>query len=213
MTIEKKANFSSDDVEVLESEQCYSGFLSIKRLSLKHRLYGGGWSPVLARELMCREPGVGVLLYDPALDKVLLVEQFRVGCLNDADSPWTIELVAGIVDTDESVCEIAVRECKEEANVIVSQLLPICEYYNSPGGSTEKLSVFCAKVSVADHENLPQSQKVFGLVEEGEDIRSIVMSRVEAEQAVCSGLINNAMSIIAIQWLTLNLERVKKAFE
>lgn len=201
--MKKNQIFSIKDVEILDNKSCYEGFLSISSLHLKHRLFEGGWSNVFSREIMLRAPGVGVLLYDPDLDKVLLVEQFRAGCLDNAGGPWVLELVAGIIDKDESTEEVAVREAREEAQVSIERLIPVCEYYSSPGGSNEKLSIYCARVDASAEPG------VFGVKEENEDIRSVILTREDAQTAVETGVINNAMAIIAIQWLTLNLEYVK----
>ena len=202
--MKKKQIFSIQDVEILDNKTCYSGFLSIDRLKLRHRLFEGGWSGEFSRELMRRAPGVGVLLYDPDLDKVILVEQFRVGCLDNEAGPWVLELVAGIVEDQESVTDVAIREAREEANLEIGAVIPVSEYYNSPGGSNEKLSVFCARADAAKAEG------VFGLKDESEDIRTVVLTRKEAEEAVRTGRINNAMCIIAIQWLSLNLTEVRE---
>ena len=196
--------FDRQDVKVLGSESCHSGFLDVKRYTLRHRLYRGGWSDTLHRELMERAPGVGVLLYDPERDKVVLVEQFRAGCLENPRGPWVQELVAGIIEDGETPADVAIREAREEANQSIERLLPVCEYYNSPGGSSEKHYLFCAGV------NAELAEGVFGLEEEQEDIRTVIMDRSEAEQRIAAGRINNAMSIIALQWLTLNLTRVRK---
>ena len=199
----KTAGFSANDVKVLDKAICHQGFLRVCRYTLQHRLYEGGWSEAFTREIMERAPGVGVLLYDPDLDKVLMVEQFRAGCLENRNGPWVLELVAGIVDRNEQPEAVAIREAMEEANQPLHQLLPVSEYYNSPGGSSEKLYIFCARVDTS------QAEGVFGLRHEHEDIRTVVLSRCEAEQKVRNGEINNAMSIIALQWLTMNLEEVK----
>lgn len=205
MTDESKPAFGLADVELLERQSCYEGFLRIDRLTLKCRRYEGGWSRVFQRELMLRHRGVGVLLYDPDADAVLLVEQFRVGCLDDGQNgPWALELVAGMIDTDESELEVARREVEEEAGLSVSQLIPVCHYYNSPGGSNERLAVYCSRFDASSYQG-----GLHGLIDENEDIRTVTMSRSDALAAVASGRINNAMSIIALQWLELNLFRVK----
>ena len=196
--------FRLSDVELLERKSCYEGFLRIDRLTLKCRRYEGGWSREFHREILLRLPGVGVLLYDPVQDVVLLVEQFRVGCLDDeVNGPWALELVAGMLDSDEAAATVAVREAQEEAGVAIGGLIRICEYYNSPGGSNERLTVYCARFDA----NMPDG--IFGLPEENENIRTVKMSRTHALAAIDSGRINNAMSIIALQWLQLNLDRVK----
>ncbi len=203
-------NFGLNDVKILAKAVCHDGFLKVDRLQLKCRLFEGGWSREFMREVLRREPGVGVLLYDPHLDKVLMVEQFRVGCLDDkTNGPWALELVAGLLEADETAEDVARREADEEAGVTVGRLLPICEYYNSPGGSSEKLTVFCAGFDANHYKN--QAGGVFGVETEAENIRTAILDRVEALDAVAKGRINNAMSIIALQWLQLNLADVRKA--
>jgi len=204
----KSENITTDlsikDVEILDNTECYKGFMKVARIVLRHRLYEGGWSARIHREVTRRTPGVGVLLYDPDLDKVLMVEQFRVGCLEDSTSPWKLELVAGLMDTDEPAEQVAIREAREEADTDIVDLIPVCEYYNSPGSSNEKLQIFCARF-----DSQQTQSGVFGLDKEHEDIRTVIVPRDQAELAVRNGTINNAMSIIALQWLSLNLDRVK----
>ncbi len=208
MNNELEPGFKLSDVDLIDRQSCHRGFLQIDKLTLKCRRYEGGWSRVFHRELMLRHPGVGVLLYDPVADKVLLVEQFRAGCLDDShNGPWALELVAGILDSGESAAEVAIREANEEAGIKISHLLPVCDYYNSPGGSNEHLTIYCAGFDSGT------SGGIFGLVDENEDIRTVIISRTAALAAIVSGRINNAMSIIALQWLELNLQRVRSELQ
>lgn len=201
-------SFGLNDVEILDRVSLHDGFLKVERLHLKCRLFQGGWSGEFTREVLRRERGVGVLLYDPHLDKVLMVEQFRVGCMEDSDNgPWALELVAGLLEAGETPEDVARREVDEEAGVTIGKLLRICEYYNSPGGSNEKLSVFCAAFDARN------AGGIFGVDSEAENIRSVILERTEAQAAVASGKINNAMSIIALQWLQLNLAAVKEGLK
>ena len=196
--------FSQEDVKILSEETCHSGFLQIKQFKIQCRLYQGGWSETFSRELLQRTPGVGILLYDPKLDKLLMVEQFRVGCLLDQQNgPWALELVAGLIEEGESSRDVARREAQEEAGISINELIPICKYFNSPGGSSEKLSIFCALLDLSSVE-----EGIFGLESESENIRSIILDRESAQTAVRNGEINNAMSIIAIQWLELNINKL-----
>jgi ADP-ribose pyrophosphatase len=206
MSREAPTKFGHEDVQILGCSVCHDGFLKIDLLRLKCRLFEGGWSREFTREVLRREPGIGVLLYDRHLDKVLMVEQFRVGCLDDhSNGPWALELVAGLLEEGETPAGVARREVAEEAGVTISKVLPVCEYYNSPGGSSEKLTVFCAGFDATS------TGGIFGVETEAENIRTVILDRAEALQAVASGRINNAMSIIALQWLQLNLEWVKAA--
>ncbi|MFZ8928044.1 MAG: ADP-ribose diphosphatase [Gammaproteobacteria bacterium] len=158
---------------------------------------------------MFNKPEVCVLLCDPDLDKVLMVEPFRAGCLDDENEPWKLELIAGPVDNEtqvESVEFVAIRQTKGGAGIKIDRLLLVCEYYNSPGSSNEKLNIFCARIDVA---KASEYQAIFGLNDEHEDIRPVIIDRLVAELGVKEALINNAMSIISIQWPSLNLELVR----
>jgi ADP-ribose pyrophosphatase len=204
MTAGVQKGFSRQDVEIIGRELLHDGFLKIEKFRVKCRLFEGGWSSEFFREVLHREQGIGVLLYDPLLDQVLLVEQFRIGCLEDHNNgPWALELVAGLLEPGEDPESVARREVEEESGVTINGLLPIVEYYNSPGGSSEKLSVFCARFD-ARHAG-----GIFGLASEAENIRTVIMAREAAVDAIGAGRINNAMSIIALQWLQLNLPRVR----
>ncbi|WP_369601103.1 ADP-ribose diphosphatase [Hahella sp. SMD15-11] len=198
--------FTHDDVEILKREPLSDGFLKVYRYHLRHRLFRGGWSPVLTREVVVRHGASCLLPYDPVRDEVVLVEQFRVGALTSPRSPWLLELVAGIHDDGTSAEEVARREAEEEAGLTVTDILPICEFQASPGGLAEHVYLYCGRVDTS------AAGGIHGLAEEGEDIRVHVMSREEAWRRLQAGELDNAPVIIAIQWLMLNLERVRKAW-
>lgn len=119
-------------VEILENSEVYSGFLSILKIKLRHRLYSGAMSPDITRELLERGQAVGVLLYDPAADALVLIEQFRVGALDDPDSAWLLEIVAGVVEEGETLEDVAKRESLEEAGCEPCELHYIGRYYLTP---------------------------------------------------------------------------------
>ena len=191
------------DVEVLQRETCFKGFYRLDRLHLRHRQFAGGMGPQLSRELFVRHDAVCVLPYDPQRDSVVLIEQFRVGAMEKSANPWLLELVAGLIDKDEQPEEVAHREAEEEANLKLGALWPITQYYPSPGGSNERVYLYLGR---CDSEG---AGGVYGLPEEGEDIRVHVWPLEDALQAVKDGRIDNAASIIALQWLALNRAEVR----
>ena len=184
-----------DDVEILNRERLYDGFLAVDRFFLKHSLFEGGVSQEISRELLIRKDAVAVLLHDPQMNSVVLVEQFRVGALEDKKTPWMLELVAGLMDTDETPEEIARRECLEEAGCEITSLKQIYEFYLSPGACNEKLYLFYAEV---DSRGLGG---IHGLASENEDIKVHVLSCEIAFGLLKTGQMNNAIGIIALQWL------------
>jgi ADP-ribose pyrophosphatase len=196
--------FTLSDVEIISRECLYKGYFSADKLQLRHKLYEGGWSKPLSRELFLRGHAVGILLYDIARDAVCMVEQFRVGAIESEQSPWLLELVAGVIDTDETPQAVAIREAWEEAHCTITEVIPMLKYWPSVGACTETMELFCGlfdSVGVGG---------VHGLAEEGEDIRVVVISREEAYKYVKEGIINNAASIIALQWLELNKDELRK---
>ncbi|MFA5679013.1 MAG: NUDIX domain-containing protein [Pseudomonas sp.] len=192
------SDFNQQDVQILRREPGFRGFYQLDVLTLRHRLFAGGWGPELRRELFVRPDAVCVLPYDPWQDAVVLVEQMRVGALDKRTSPWMLELVAGLFDAGESPEEVAHREAQEEAGLRLLQLTPIMRYFPSPGGSNEHVHLYCATVDSRGVGGL------HGLAEEGEDIRVHTLSREAAMQAMARGEIDNAASIIALQWLQLH---------
>lgn len=198
--------FTRDDADIISTEVCYKGFLRLEKLSLRHRLFAGGWSDAVQRELLVKEAAVGILLYDPRRDEVVLVRQFRVGAMSTCDSPWLLELVAGMVEPGEDTRQVAIRESQEEANCLPVNLIKICTYLNSPGTSNEELTLYCGQIDARHAGGL------HGCPEENEDIEVVVLPLSDVIQGVIDGNINNAMSIIAIQWLQLNKASVQKAW-
>ncbi|MNZ93091.1 ADP-ribose pyrophosphatase [compost metagenome] len=192
-----------DAVEIIQRETCFQGFYKLDRLQLRHRLFAGGMGPELNRELFVRHDAVCVLPYDPQRDCVVLIEQFRVGAMDKNGNPWLLELVAGLIDKDEQPEEVARREAVEEADLNLGALWPITTYFPSPGGSDERVYLYVGR---CDSQG---AGGVHGLAEEGEDIRVHVWPLEDALQAVRDGRINNAASIIALQWLALNRAEVR----
>lgn len=199
--------FGSRDYSIERRETLFSGFFRVVKYYLRHRKFGGGWTPLLQRELFQRGDAVGVLLYDPYNHVVGLVEQFRVGALNEPHGPWQFELVAGMVEMGETPEQVAVRELWEEAGVEVEKLLPICDYLVSAGGTDEKMHLFCGLCDLQGKGGL------FGLKDESEDIQFHVWSYHEAVQAHQSGRLNSAVATIGMLWLQLNYGRLGKQVE
>jgi ADP-ribose pyrophosphatase len=195
-----------DDVDVLDRTVPHAGFLTVQRYRLRHRLFGGGWTPPLEREVCLRGSAAGVLPYDPERDALVLVEQFRMGPYAAGEAPWMIEIVAGFIEDGETPEAVAARECVEECGCTVGALLPITRYFPSPGGLAERVHLFCGKVDSR------QAARVGGLVHDSEDIRVQVVPWRVARGQIARGGYANAATVIALQWLALNRRRVRRAW-
>ena len=211
MTIQSHPPLTPDDVEVVERTTPFQGYFRLDHYRLKHRLFEGGWSGEMSREVFERGHAVCVLPYDPDRDEVVFIEQFRPGAyaalasewFDDGASPWLVECVAGIIEKGETPDEVARREMIEETGLEVSQLTRVFHYLVSPGGSTESVFLYCGRVDAAD------AGGVYGMTEEHENIRVFSVSAEEAFAMMDQGRINNAMTLIGLQWLKANRDRVQ----
>jgi ADP-ribose pyrophosphatase len=185
-------------VVVLEQTVAYDGHFKIIRYRLRHRLFAGGMSPALTREVFERGHAVAVLPFDPARDQVVLIEQFRAGAFGVVDDPWLLEPVAGIIERGESAPEVAKREAAEEAGLELLDLVPACTYFTSPGGSTETCRVFIGLVDAQ------RAGGIHGLVDEGEDIKVRVVEFDRALEELGGDRVHAATTLIALQWLALH---------
>lgn len=196
--------FSKDDVEIIARETRYKGFFSIIAYRFRHRLFNGEMSGEVVREVFERGHAAVLLPYDPKRDEVVLIEQIRIPALDSSDTPWLLEMVAGIIEEGETVEDVARREALEEANIVVKRCKPAVNYLASPGGTSERLSIMVGEVDATTAEG------IHGLEAENEDIRVHVVSREQAYRWVEEGAIDNAASVIALQWLQLHHESLRK---
>ncbi|ATC58398.1 ADP-ribose diphosphatase [Vibrio anguillarum] len=194
--------FTPQDVDVISKETLFQGFFRMVKYRFKHKLFEGGWSEVIEREMFERGHAAAMLPYDPARDEVVIIEQIRVGALEHAH-PWQLEIVAGVIDPNETSEQVIRREAMEEAGIEVNRIEKISSYYPSSGGCSELLDVFVGEIDAT------QAKGVHGLDYEGEDIKVHVMSREEAYRLVKNGQIENGASIIALQWLELNYQQLQ----
>lgn len=195
---------SGKQFEVLARETVYRGFFSLEQYTLKHTLYNGGWSQPLIRELFRRNNCVAVLLYDPERDEVVLIEQFRMGAVLQTHRAWLLEIVAGAIEDGETAEQVAYREAEEEAGCQITELMEIMQFYTTPGGSSERITLFCGRV------NSSEIGGVHGLDEEGEDIHVTAVKFDEVFRMLEDGRIESGIPIIAIQWLAIHRAGLRK---
>lgn len=198
--------FTQKDIEILKNETIYQGFFKLNKVQFKHKLFAGGWSGTVTRELLVKGAASAMVAYDPVLDNVVLVEQVRIGAYDptSTQSPWLLELIAGMVEEGETLESVALRESEEEAGAKISHMQHCLSVWDSPGGVLERIHVFVGKVDSTTVGGL------HGLVEENEDIRVHVVSRETAYQWLCEGKIDNGIAVIGLQWLELNYRKLKE---
>ncbi|ODN42341.1 NUDIX domain-containing protein [Piscirickettsia litoralis] len=194
----KHVTFLNKDAQILKEKELYTGFLPIKKYHIRHKTFDGSTLNSVEREVMTRRDAVAAIVYDPNEKLIVLLEQFRVGALNDPKTPWLFEIVAGLIETGESHESVARREIHEETGLnTLDSLNFIQSFYTSPGGISEQVHLFSA---TADLKNCPK-EAVYGLSTEQEDIKRHIISFDECFELLKQGTIRNSIAIIAIQWL------------
>jgi ADP-ribose pyrophosphatase len=193
------------DFEILGSETGFARHLRVEIVRFRHRLFAGGWSGERVFDVVRRGAAVAILLYDPDRDSVVLVEQFRVAALYGGRSPWQVEAVAGLVDSDETLEEVARREAREEANLDpVGPLLPIQTMLPASGSYDEVISLFCGRIDSRG------AAGIYGLAAEQEDIRVVVKTVAEIERMLDAGEIETAHTLICLYWLLRHRDRLRR---
>jgi ADP-ribose pyrophosphatase len=200
---------NDDALQILKHETIYQGFARLDLYRLRHRLYSGAWSAEMEREIFERGATVGVLLYDPDLDAVVLVTQFRLPPRLAGFPAWQLEIVAGIIDhAGESVAEVATRETKEEAGLtVVGELERVHRYMPSPGACTETVDLFCGRVDARN------AGGIHGLAHENEDIKVVVLPYREAMRQLRDDKIQNGLTALALYWLGANRAKLRRKWK
>lgn len=199
-----RLRFGAGDVRVLDEQDAFEGHFRVARITLEHRCFNGGWSAPLTREVFHRGDAVGVLPYEAETDSLILLEQFRAGAMRSSESPWMLELVAGIVEEGESDTDVVHREAGEEAGCELAELVPVASYYPSAGACSEHVRLFCGRVLTAG------AGEVHGLDSEGEDILVHRVPRGEALALLAADRIANGHTLVALQWLALHGEALRR---
>lgn len=190
--------------EIVDKALSFQGYFRLLTYRLSHALYAGGMSPVITRELLVRGQAAAVLPYDPVREEVVLIEQFRVGALESPRGPWLVEIPAGLIEPGEGPEDVARREAMEEAGCALGELVLAHHCYSSPGSCDERVAIYIGRTSTQGLGG------VYGVREEGEDIRVRVVSTEEAFAMMRNGIVDSAMPLLALQWLALNHESLRE---
>ena len=196
----EKGPESSTNIQVENIQREYLGFFALNQISLKYSQFDGDISELKNRVILMGSEASLILPYDPILDKVLLVEQFRIGpfCRGDR-TPWVFEPVAGIIEVGETPEEAAKREVFEEAGLEVDQLVKIGSGYPNPGEATSYFYNYIAIVDLSEY-----SPGIYGAKNEGEDIRT----HVADFNTVLNWSVSNKLRVLPLNtmvlWLALN---------
>jgi len=202
----KKTHYDHQDVEILNTEILHKDVFQLSRYHVRYRTFQGDWSEPVRRDCLIRGSAVAIVLYDPAADATVLVEQFRIGALNDPETPWLQEIPAGMIEPGENPETVAYRETEEETGCRILAIEQFYESWASPGCSSEKVTFYCGIIDTRGVGG------IHGLASEGENIRVEVLPVSEIPIELENKRFRNGLTLIGLQWLLLNRERLQEQY-
>ncbi len=192
-----------EKAELIDRTVAFQGYFRIARYLFRHSLYQGGQSGEVKREVFERGQAAAVLPYDPVRDEVVLIRQFRAGSYAAGRHPWDWEIVAGVIEEGETPADVARREATEEAGVTILDLVPMNSVVLSPGACSETCSSFLGRIDATGVGG------IHGLEAENENILVKAMPFAEARALLDRDEVDNAVGVMALQWLALHRDEVR----
>ncbi|WP_027486106.1 NUDIX domain-containing protein [Allorhizobium undicola] len=185
-------------IDIIEDRTLWKGWSHLRKLVFDYRKQNGETAR-LSWEVFDRGHAVAVLLYHAERGTTLLVRQFRMPAHLMGDTPFLLEVPAGMTDGEDSETA-ARREVLEETGYRLRDLTFLFSSYMSPGAVTEKLHFYAATVTDAD-----RIAAGGGLAEENEDLELVEIPLPQAIAMIGTGEIVDAKTIMLLQWAALNL--------
>lgn len=196
-------------VEIRSQKLLLDDFFKVNEVIVSHQQYDGKMSPDQRRLVFERGDAVAALLFNIDTRSVVLVEQFKIPSLvgRRRDDPattngWITELMAGMINENETAEDAVIRETLEETGYKIKDPQFICKFFSSPGGTSERIFLYFAKVS--------ESQKpgTGGGISD-EDIRVVQISVNELFNRLAKGLIDDPKLAIGAYWLQGHLAELE----
>lgn len=196
----------ADALTLHAREAAHFGYFSVEAWEMSHRRHDGGQTPRVTREVFVTGDAVIVLPWDPVRDRVMVVDQFRIGPAARGEAQaWVPEPIAGRIDPGETPEATAIREAMEEAGLALdpARLHPGPHHYPSPGAVSEYLYAYVAEADLPDG-----CAGIGGLASEVEDIRAHLLPRAElAAMARAGRLASGPLTLLAL-WLDAEAPRL-----
>lgn len=189
-------------VEVISRRRVFDDFFKIDEAELRFERYDGTMSEAVRRLNFERGDSAAALLFDARSRTVYLIEQFMYPTLAKAGG-WMETVAAGMIEKGETPKQAIRREILEETGFAAKRIETIATFFVSPGGSSERIFLFCALIS--DSARVAAGG---GVASEHEDIK-LVAWRVDKFLArIAAGGFPDAKTIVAGNWLKDNLARI-----
>lgn len=196
---------NAGDFKMNRSSDLSGNFFRMASIDVTHRTFLDEIAGPLPREVFVGTDAAIVLPYDPKTDRILLVEQIRMGPLmRGAPNPWTLEPIAGMIDSGETIEQAALRESEEEAGLQGITLEKMFSFYPSSGSATDYFYCFAGYCDLPD-----PTTYTGGLAGESEDLRLHVLPFEAAFDLIATGEANMGALISMLLWLSRNRQRLR----
>lgn len=173
-------------------------YFKVGEVFLQHERFDGSMTPTMRRLNFERGDSVAILLWNTDKERVILTNQFRYPTYTKGKG-WIVEVIAGTLKADEDPVEATKREVLEETGYQVADMKFLQTFFVSPGGTSERIHLYYATVL-----NLDKVEEGGGLVSENEDIQLVEWSKEELQEALEQHQIQDAKTLIAVQWFLAN---------
>lgn len=194
-----------DDVAMHSFAPPAGQFFRFESFAVDHVRFDGRRSGDLHREVFRGTDAAMILPYDAKTDRILLVEQLRLGPAMRGDpNPWSLEPIAGMVDARETPHEAALREAVEEAGLHFDASEFMMSYYPTPGNTTDYFSCYLGLCDLAQTESYQG-----GLATESEDLRLHTVSFASAMDMITTQEIAAGPLIVMLYWLERERPRLR----
>ena len=191
----------SKKIEIEKRKIIFDDFFAIEEVYLKIEKPDGAMSSSIRILNFERGDSVAILIWNSDLEKAILAQQFRYPTYKKGMG-WMVELVAGMLEEGEKPEEAVRREVDEEIGFRTDDVEHISTFFLSPGGSSERIWLYYAKVKNEDKID----GRGGGLLEENEYIDMVEYTLDELMDGIQKGEIMDAKTIIAAMWLQRKLE-------
>lgn len=176
------------DVDVLSTSLDFEGFRKAETITYRELESG----IEARREIVVAQHAVAVIAFDPSLDRLVMIRQFRIGAQMAHGRGFCTEVVAGLIDPGEEPETTAVRELEEESGLEAKRVEKLGSFLTSPGMTDELLHLYYIEV---DASNLATES---GIGSETEQTFPFTVTLDDALASIDDGRLTNGIAMIAL---------------
>lgn len=195
-----------DKIKILKKDKSYDGFNKINNYLFEFNNFTNTQKLLCEKEIFERKDAIAIVLYDDVNDKLLLIQQFRPGCYIKKNIMYPFEIVAGLIDKNESMEQTIIREAKEESSAVITKIIKLCSFFPEISFSTREIHIFCGKFDST------KIKEFAGLKSEGEDTKISLFSSQQVRSILRKNEIINSHTIIGLQYFFSNFKNIIKKF-